>query len=254
MDLSERYRPRRFDQLWQFPGAPALEVITSEIARSQLQTPALFTGGYGEAKTTLARIIGRRASCMNPSVHSYEPCGACDGCQRLDQISTGSTIWSEYGYLEIDCVEYSVADIRRILAQYTQGKLFKTAFSRWVICLDEIGRRNEAYQRGLLKLVENARGHIILCAADLDPVDTALRNRCAIRPLTVPTPPQCVRGIQRIAVKEGIQVADPAALFLVTRLGCNPRRVLKTLQTAISLADGSVAVDHVEIALSMSTK
>lgn len=253
MDLSERHRPRRFDQLWQWPDTPSLTVIRNELARGRLQTPILITGGYGEAKTTLARIIGRRASCMNPSSHPYEPCGACDGCLRLDQICTGSMTWNEFGYLELDCTQYPVAQLREIVRQYTCGKLVKTTFRRWVVCLDEIGRCDGKYQRGLLKFIEDVRVHIIFCAADRDSVDVALRERCAIRPLTVPTPPQCVRGVLRVASAESFQIAEHSASLLVTRLGCNPRRILKTLQTAVALANGTVSVDHIETALSMTT-
>ncbi len=251
MDLAERYRPIQFKDMWQYPESPTLRAVTNEVQRGRLQGPMLVTGGYGVGKTTLARIIGRRGSCLNGSDHPFEPCGSCDGCKNVEVRR--STSWCEYGYFEIDCTQYSAARVRDMVAHETQCQLFRSAFKRWVVCLDEVGRREFSYQRQLLKMIENVRAHIILCSGDPDLVDPALRSRCVIRPLQPPSPEQCLSALRRIVAHEKVRLCPSASPLLVQRLGCNPRKILKTLATAISLADDGIGIEEVEAALAMGT-
>jgi len=249
MDLSDKYRPARFADLWQWPTSPTLKIVTNEIQRSNLQSPMLVRGNYGDGKTSLARIIGRRASCLNAHLHPYEPCGECEGCRNLRPY--GATTWSEFGYFEIDCTEFSAAAVRDMVKEETAGRLFKNSCSHWVVCLDEIGRRDAAYQRQLLKLVENVRAHIILCCGTEDSVDKALKARCIVRPMRPPTQEQCLTAVRGIAEHERVTVCDSALPVLVSRLGCNPRDILKTLSNAVSLGNGKVGFEEIELALAM---
>lgn len=252
MSLSENHRPRRFDDLWQWPESPTLSIITREIAQKKLQTPMLIRSDYGEGKTTLARIIGRRACCRQTDQHTFEPCGRCDGCRKFRM--DGPTSSCDYGYLEMDCTGWSASEIGQIVLRNTIYTIFKSSFHRWVVCLDEIGRQSIAFQRQLLKLIENSRVHFILCSGTDDNIDRALSERCVIRPLSPPTPPQCQAAVKRIAEAEGIQLHDAVVPLLVTRLGCNPRRILNALSTAASLVNGAVGIQEINMALAMHTE
>lgn len=248
MDLAKKHAPKRFDEMWQWP-SPTLKVLAAEIERGRLQSPMLFQSDYGEGKTTLAQIIGRRACCRRTELHPCEPCGECEGCRDVRMYT--STTHSDFGYFEIDCTQFSAAQVREMICRESMGGLNRPSFGRWVICLDEIGRRDATYQRQLLKIVENVRAHVILCAGSSDSVDRALAERCVRRPLVTPTPQQCITAVARIAAAEHLEIKAGAVPLLVTRLGCNPRRILKTLATTASLANGTVGIEEVEIALSM---
>lgn len=250
MGMTEKYRPNRFDAMWQWP-CPSLTVITREIERGRLETPALLRADYGEGKSTLARIIGRRASCLKPDPHPYEPCNDCDGCKSIEPYHR--TFINDYRYFEIDCTAYTSDQLLDMILENTWGSLHKTAFKRWVVCIDEIGRRDIKYQQKLLKMIENLRPHILLCCGSADKLDRALRDRCVIRPLKPPTTDQCVNALRRIAEQENVEIRDAATTLLVTRLGCNPRRILKSFGTAMSLAPSrTIGIAEIELALEMS--
>lgn len=249
LGLSERHRPTQFRQIWQWSTAPTLRAITSEIQKGQIESPMLLRAGYGLGKTTLARLIGRRNCCERFKDHPFEPCNACDGCGSI-RIN-GPTIWSEQGYFEIDCSQFPATEVRAIVNKETQYSWGRASLHQWVVVLDEIGRRNAEYQRHLLKLIENCRCYIILCAGTDDAVDPALEARCAIRNLHSPTQQQCVAALLQIAVTENTELNPLAAALLVSRMGCNPRRILKAMANAISLGEGSIGVKEIEQAIEM---
>lgn len=248
MDLSEKYRPARFQEMWQWGQSPALTAITREIEHGHIASPMLFIANYGDGKTTLARIIGRRACCENADAHPFEPCLTCTGCEDLKVRSM--TTWCGYGYFEIDCSQFSAADVQKRVARESMMSPFG-GWRRWVICLDEIGRRDKNYQRSLLKMVENVRANFILCSGTNDDIDPALRSRCVLRPFKPPNREQCLSAIKRVATAEGVRFADGGADLLVTRLGCNPRTILKVMTNAMALSDDHIGIGEVEAALDM---
>ncbi len=250
MDLSEKYRPGRFADMWQWPKSPSLIATTREIQNGGIASPMLIVADYGEGKTTLARIIGRRACCENADDHSFEPCLKCAGCEDLKVRST--TTWCGYGYFEIDCSQLPAPEVQKRATRESMMSPFG-GWRRWVICLDEIGRRDKTYQRNLLKLVENVRAHFILCSGSGDDIDRALRSRCVVRPLKPPNRDQCLTAIKRIATAEEVAFENGCGELLVTRLGCNPRTILKVMTNALALSDCHIGIDEVEAALEMQS-
>ncbi len=140
-----------------------------------------------------------------------------------------------------------------MIMRETKYSMFPSSFRRWVVCLDEVGRCDGSFQKQLLKIVENAKAHIILCSATTNPLDQALKDRCQIRPLPRPTQSQCSEALRRIIAAEHIPIEPSAVPLLIARNGCNPRNILKTLITARSLTEGTIGIEEIEAAVGMTT-
>ena len=48
-----------------------------------LDTNYIFSGGFGQGKTTIARILARALLCLNLDKANPEPCNECDNCTGI---------------------------------------------------------------------------------------------------------------------------------------------------------------------------
>jgi len=236
MSMSEDYRPVRFEDMWQWPDSPVLKIITNGIRDDNLDFPILLRGHYGEGKTTLACILGRRRCCDQKHLHPFEPCGTCEGCKSVDLDWTGG--FSEWGYREYDCTAVTSERLRRCIGEDTAGNPWKNinTDTRWLVCLDELGHCSDTFQHTLLKRLDKGTADYILCVATEDKIIPELSQRCSEYRLKPPTVDQCCVALDRIARIEGIELDPNAARLLSSRFGCNPRTILKALPKARSLS------------------
>ena len=72
-DFRTKYRPRRYDEMWQGPDYPAIKRLRREEELVRYPRGLIFCGDYGCGKTTAARIRGMRSSCWNHPQHPSEP-------------------------------------------------------------------------------------------------------------------------------------------------------------------------------------
>src|SRR6516164_4824544 len=76
-DFRTKYRPRRYDQMWQGIDYPAIKRLRREEELVRYPRGMIFVGDYGCGKTSAARIRGMRSSCWNYKKDPCEPCGDC---------------------------------------------------------------------------------------------------------------------------------------------------------------------------------
>ena len=62
----------------------AVLLLKARLAKdSALDTSYVFSGGPGQGKTTLARILARAMLCMNLPKEDPEPCNECENCRDI---------------------------------------------------------------------------------------------------------------------------------------------------------------------------
>ncbi len=104
--------------------------------------------------------------------------------------------------------------------------------------IDEVQRSRTGVQARLLRFSENTHCRIIICTIDSSNLMTELLDRFTHLALTPPTRQQTIAGLTRIAAAEGFEI-DLAAADLTARSGSNnPRRCVKTLGMAMTIAAG----------------
>ena len=255
MGLSEKYRPKQLSDLWQGLDHLAIRVVAWELQNNKLSGPTLFTAPYGGGKTTIARITAMRTTCLQPGNHPFEPCLSCNACRSILRQQASRPYFADpYGYSEIDCAKVSFDEVCRwVLSEAASPRMWSedSAFNLNVVILDEFGRLTIPQQKKFLKLLEVSRCLCILCCADEDDLDPAIRQRCSIRPLGLPSAELCVKHVCDMAVAEGGTANQDAARWLSQRCGNNPREIIKVLGDALTLGDGNLDLTSAESALKL---
>ena len=235
---------------------PCFDQITNELAKNKLTSPTLFTGPYGGGKTSIARMAGIRWACEQPGEPLFEPCLTCDACRSiLKKTRMHPCTFDYHGYIELDCGHMSPEKIFDLVrSEIVSPNLFcpGPAFCRAkTILLDEFGRFTETHQRKFLKFLETRNAVFMICCADEDKLDPAIRARCSIRPLRLPSIDLCTQRILDITAMEDATASPDAARLLAQRCGNNPREILKVLGDALTFADDHLSISSVEDALDL---
>lgn len=246
-DLLQKYQPRRLADKFD-ADANVNTYIARGIANRTLPKLLAFTGPAGSGKGTTARIIGRRHCCKNTDRHLFEPCLDCSGCQAID-ASSGSVRWTDHGYTEFDATCMEGAKIISILEEEAHY-LSVEGGRRHLFVIDEIHRNRTGVQDRLLRISENTRCRIIICTIDPSNLMPELLDRFTHIALKPPTQQQTVTGLTRIAEAEGFTLELEAAGLTARSRSNNPRRCVKTLGMAMTIAeDKQINADVVATAL-----
>jgi DNA polymerase III gamma/tau subunit len=224
-DYRTKYRPRRYDQMWQGLDFPAIKRLCQEEERVRYPRGMIFCGDYGCGKTTAARIRGMRTSCWNYRQDSHEPCGDCPGCRTAMARGEGPD------YFEMNAtLEKLRSTIDYALHKTSIAKGHSHPLIPRVFFIDEAHRAGPKTQETLLKDIEDHQEAIfILSTTQPDKLDPAIRKRCSLYNFLAPTPEQCAPRIEEIAQKEDLRLEPGVALYIAQRKQGVPRDCLGVL-------------------------
>src|SRR5262249_9153289 len=156
-DFRTKYRPRRYDQMWQGLEYPAIKRLRREEELIRYPRGLIFCGDYGCGKTTAARIRGMRASCWNYKQHTVEPCGNCPGCRGAMSKQQGPD------YFEMDGTSERLrSNIDYALRKTAVAKVHSHPLIPRVFFVDEAHRANAKTQETLLKDIEDHQQAIFI--------------------------------------------------------------------------------------------
>jgi DNA polymerase-3 subunit gamma/tau len=224
-DFRTKYRPRRYDQMWQGIDYPAIKRLRGEEKRNRYPRGMIFWGDYGCGKTTAARIRGMRTSCWQYRQDPVEPCGVCTGCQVAIKDRNGPD------YFEMDATHERLRSMMdRALRNTNVTKWHSNTAAPRVFFLDEAHRADRKTQETMLKEIEDHQEAVfILSTTQPDKLDIALRKRCSMYHFEAPTVAQVVKHLQRVAEAEELY-AEPGVFELIAeRKRCVPRDCLGVL-------------------------
>lgn len=251
----EKYRPRNIADFWQ-SGDHGLIAVTSMLEAGALARLLMFVGAFGCGKTSLARAIGRRFLCINPSTSTGNPCGECEGCMELNNAVSG-TIATD-GYLEFDASALSANHILDSIRQHVCCNRLTPPpdrrFGGWIVCIDEVVHAEAKLQQSLVKFIENiSRARFIICYSDPSRIHPALVSRGLQIRLTPATTDQAAAAIIKIAKAEGFHLENAPARVLVDAVRCLPRDCIKTVELAARLTTGNtITLKAVHMAITVA--
>ena len=224
-DFRTKYRPRRYDQMWQGIDHPTIKRLRREEELMRYSRGMIFCGDYGCGKTTAARIRGMRTSCWNYRHDACEPCGECAGCRAAMAHGEGPD------YFEMDATQEKLrARMDYALRKTSVAKAHSHPHIPRVFFIDEAHRAGAKTQETMLKDIEDHQEALfILSTTQPDKLDTAIRKRCTVYHVLPPTPAQAVAALERVAAAERLIVEPGALEMIIDRKKCVPRDCLGVL-------------------------
>jgi DNA polymerase III gamma/tau subunit len=224
-DFRTKYRPRRYQDMWQGLDYPAIRRLRREEELMRYSRGMIFCGDYGCGKTTAARIRGMRTSCWNYRLNACEPCMECAGCRGAMARGEGPD------YFEMDATQEKLRSrVDYALRKTSIAKTHSHPLIPRVFFIDEAHRAGAKTQETMLKDIEDHQEAIfILSTTQPDKLDIAIRKRCTVYTFLPPTPAQSVVALQRVADAERLIVEAGALELIVDRKKCVPRDCLGVL-------------------------
>jgi DNA polymerase-3 subunit gamma/tau len=224
-DYRTKYRPRRYDQMWQGLEYGSIKRLVREEEMVRYPRGMIFCGDYGCGKTTAARIRGMRSSCWNYKNHTYEPCGDCPGCRAAMNRQQGPD------YFEMDGTQERLRGfIDYALRKMAVAKAHSHPIIPRVFFVDEAHRASAKTQETLLKDIEDQQGAIfILSTTQPEKLDPAIRKRCTLYRFEPPTIEQVIPRLEAVAAAEKLTVEPGVIPKIVERKKGVPRDCLGVL-------------------------
>jgi DNA polymerase III gamma/tau subunit len=224
-DFRTKYRPRRYDQMWQGIDYPSLKRLRREEELVRYSRGMIFCGDYGCGKTTAARIRGMRSSCWNYRNDPVEPCGDCAGCRSAMNRAEGPD------YFEMDATQERLrAVIDHALRKTTIAKTHSHPYIPRVFFIDEAHRAGPKTQETLLKDIEDHQEAIfILSTTQPDKLDLAIRKRCTLYKFEAPSVEEATRRLEVVADRENLTMEPGVAALIAERKQAVPRDCLGVL-------------------------
>jgi len=237
-NLTDRYRPRRFEEV---VGQPeAVGYLGGLVRDAKRLGNILLFGDVGSGKTSLAYIYARALHCQAPDPASGSPCGACPSCIGWS-VSTANLI---------DHDTPRRGDVASVAAAIQRGRA-KDPTVPSVVLFDEAHTLQPSASDYLLKTLEDAAingSSIAYLFATTNPekLSPALRSRLTRLHISALDYSRSINLLRWVSAAEGIEV-EPGALEMIARFaGGQPRDLLQTLDINTDRAAKRLPLDKVK--------
>ncbi len=223
-----KYRPQKIADL---DNTKLRETLAAVLSSSSIPHALLFTGPKGLGKTSTARIIAKIINCENRKKGDIEPCNVCESCIS---ITKGANV----DVLEIDGASNRGIDEIRDLRE--KVKLAPVSSKKKVYIIDEVHMLTTEAFNALLKTIEEPPAHVmfIFCTTEPQKVPATIVSRCFHISLSLATPEELVRSLQRIAAGEKLSISKDALSFIAELADGGFRDGSKILEEMAMLANG----------------
>lgn len=200
--LHTKYRPSAWKEVL---GQSEVVAGIRDVLKNGRNRAFLLTGEAGTGKTTIGRLIAKSVKCAPSNI------------------------------IEVDAASNSGAEAARDLVQQTRFSGLGTPTR--VVIMDEVQALSKQAWDVLLKPIEEPPKHLywVLCTTEPGKVSKAIQTRCAAFSLKPLSKPVVEEFVERIAAKEGIELAEGVAGLIAVESRGSPRQAL-TMLTACARA------------------
>lgn len=233
-----RYRPLKFADVLGQEGS--VEVLKSRLRKGTgLETSYIFSGGHGQGKTTLARILARALLCLD--LQDGEPCNKCTNC--LDILNEASA-----GFTEMDAASKGTIDVARGIVDDLPFVVQDVA--KRIYLFDEAHRMSRDAQDVLLKPLEDKRLVGIFCTTEPEKIRGPIRSRCEEYPIRKVTREDIFRRMAWVLGQENVTFEEDAVMTVIDYSQGHVRDILNRLEMIAQL--GPITQDSVRDHLKLS--
>jgi DNA polymerase III subunit gamma/tau len=227
-----RYRPKNFTDVLGQEGA--VQVLKTRLRLgTALDSSYIFSGGHGNGKTSLARVLARAMLCEHLT-DDQEPCNECVNCQAI--LSDTSLAFHERDAAS----QGTVAIIRQIVDDLP---FVVPGAAKQIHLFDEAHRMSNAAQDVLLKPIEEKDMVGIFCTTEPDKIRGAIRSRCEEHRIRKITREHIAERLKLILQVEQVEYEEDALFTVIDISGGHVRDILNRMEM-ISQA-GVVSVEAV---------
>lgn len=227
------YRPLKFEDVLGQPGT--VKLLKARLRNgTALDTSYVFSGGHGQGKTTLARIMARAILCQNLKKDDPEPCNECDNCKDILN-ETSIAFW------EKDAASNGTAEKVRAIVDDLPFAVMGAA--KRIYLFDEAHRMSKEAQDILLKPIEDDKMVAMLCTTEVDKIRSTILSRCEPYDIRRVTRDDILERMRKVLRTEGVEFVDDAVLTVIDHCGGHVRDVLNKLEMIAQM--GAVDLDNV---------
>lgn len=227
-----KYRPLRFSDVLGQDGA--IHVLRNRLkAGTAKDTSYIFSGGHGQGKTTLARILARAILCENLG-EDGEPCNACDNCQAVLTETSAA-------FAELDAASNGTIDKVRSIVDDLAFSVYGS--DKRIYLFDEAHRMSRDAQDVLLKPVEDKRMIAILCTTEAEKIRGTIRSRCEEHVIRRVPREAILARMQSMMAAEAVPFEDDAILTVIDFCNGHIRDIINRLGTLAQM--GPVSLEAV---------
>lgn len=229
--LTEKYRPRKFEHLF---GQRVARAVLENMVRSGKVAPTIMlSGGFGIGKTTSALMLARYLNCK-----TQDACGKCLSCLSIER-GTSSDVQ------EVDIADATGIDHARQLIQHSQ---FKPRGRYRIIIMDEIQQLSKPAQQAMLKTFENPSPQtiFILCTTDPGKVLPTIKSRCQHIKLQELTVPALTSLLSWICEEEKLSYPETALKTVATMANGHARNAVMLLDQVVKYSSVHGDVDNLQ--------
>lgn len=216
VSLYRKYRPQAFEDV--IGQDHIVEVLRESVKKGSISHAYLFCGTRGTGKTSVARIFARALGTTQNDIY------------------------------EIDAASNTSVDDIRELSEAVYTVPLESTYKVYI--LDEVHMLSKSAFNAFLKTLEEPPRHVIfiLATTETEKLPETIVSRCEVYNFKKPTTDILKKVVQKVAIKEGVDI-EPSAAELVALLGDGSfRDTLSTLQKVISYKgeDTRITLEEVE--------